>query len=296
MTARMIYVSLDRIRDNPWQMRLQIDQEYVVSLAADIQARGLLQMPAGRVVDENDQPLPPYNLDFSEGLPDKLYLQLAFGHNRVAAFRHLSQKDGDTWSSIPIQIQDLSDEQIALAAWAENARRKDLSPIEEAMAIQQWMEDFGWSQREIADKIGLARSTIANKLRLLELPEEIQDQVKGGEIPERSAIALKGYYDLPEPIKASVANDRYVRNILQDPTSYTSEDIRKAIGNAIDQRSGDLLEEPEPCPFCGCPIIRVVQLTDFYANCTRCDSFGPAAKTRPDSISRWNSRKVGIVA
>ena len=134
----------------------------IAELAADIYARGLLQPPVGRQVDGR--------------------VQLAFGHRRLRAYRHIrTQIDAMGWSAMPVNVQTLTDEQMALAAWSENAQRKDITAIEEAQAIKRMMDVFGWSQGDMGSKLGVDRSTVANKLRLLRLPEEVQTRIAGRE-------------------------------------------------------------------------------------------------------------------
>ena len=177
MTDNLIL--LDLIDDNPFQTRQTYEDASIAELAADIYARGLLQSPVGRLVDGR--------------------VQLAFGHRRLRAYRHIrTQIDAMGWSAMSVNVQTLTDEQMALAAWSENAQRKDITAIEEAQAIKRMMDGFGWSQSDMASKLGVDRSTVANKLRLLRLPEEVQARIAGRELSERQAVALLPLYELPK--------------------------------------------------------------------------------------------------
>lgn len=197
----MITAPLSRIIDNPWQTRHAYSEEYIEQLAADIQRNGLMQPPAARLVDSagamidvnrflhNSQHTISQHT-FDEILrTDSTMVQLAFGHNRLRAYRQLCSTTED-FTAFPLHIMPLTDEQMANMAWSENEQRKELTPVEEAMAIQKRMQDFGWTQAQVAEQLGLGRSTIANKLRILKLPQEVLENVAAGQISERQAVAL----------------------------------------------------------------------------------------------------------
>ena len=85
-------------------------------------------------------------------------------------------------SEIPVRIMELSDSETAQIALIENLQREDLNPIEEAGGYKQLAEKYGFKQDEIAASVGKARSSIANSLRLLELPEEVKELVRQGKL------------------------------------------------------------------------------------------------------------------
>lgn len=85
-------------------------------------------------------------------------------------------------SEVPVRIMELSDEQTMQIALIENLQREDLNPIEEALGYQQLMDTFDMKQDEVAKRVGKARSSIANSLRLLTLPEDVKKYVSSGEI------------------------------------------------------------------------------------------------------------------
>ncbi|MBO5266213.1 MAG: ParB/RepB/Spo0J family partition protein [Ruminiclostridium sp.] len=85
-------------------------------------------------------------------------------------------------SEVPVRIMELSDEQVALIALIENLQREDLNPIEEALGYQNLIDTYGIKQDEVAKKVGKARSTIANSLRLLTLPEDVKTMVRDGKL------------------------------------------------------------------------------------------------------------------
>jgi len=163
------------LKDNPWQTRTHYDETAIAELAESIGRLGLLQPPIGRQVDN---------------LGDGTHIELAFGHSRARACRHLGRL-------IPVEIREISDEDMARIAWAENRDRKDLTAVEEARALKAMIEEFNWTQEQLSAEVGLDRSTIANKLQLLKLPAEVQDEVVQGNLSERKASAILQFYKIP---------------------------------------------------------------------------------------------------
>lgn len=241
----IIYIPLDQVDDNPWQTRQAYDDDYIAELAADIRRNGLLQYPAGRAIRNGDvatldqfdwrQPANGNGLKLAD---TDVRVQLAIGHNRLRAFRLLAAED-DAYATMPVQIGSYDDQAMARMAWAENAQRKDLTAVEEAKAIQHAMDDFGWTQRQAAEHFGLARTTVANKLRLLQLPDEVQQANQDGRLSERQALALKPLLEIEqltgkkkwgsaigtwgEPASATAV----VQKAIEEPDSITSDLIRE---------------------------------------------------------------------
>ncbi len=85
-------------------------------------------------------------------------------------------------SEVPVRIMELTDEQVALLALIENLQREDLNPIEEALGYQNLIETYGIKQDEVAKRVGKARSTVTNALRLLTLPDDVKELVRDGKI------------------------------------------------------------------------------------------------------------------
>ncbi|MCE1255590.1 MAG: ParB/RepB/Spo0J family partition protein [Anaerolineae bacterium] len=179
------------IDDNPYQTRQLHDRDHITSLAEDIKQNGLLQIPVGRFVDETGKmAISLFIEDYSH-----IRVQLAFGHNRRDAYKLLAQAD-PKFSKFPVIIRNLKDEEMAILAWSENESRKQLDPIERARAIQRFSTAFGWTQQTIAEKIRLDRSTVANLLRLLNLPDVIVSDIQLGLLSQRQALALLPVYEL----------------------------------------------------------------------------------------------------
>lgn len=178
--AAIVEIPLDDIADNPFQPRQSYDQAALEELAASIQSNGLQQPPAGR------------------RMPDGRGVQLIFGHRRKRAFDVLRAKDAAAWSSMPVMIVQASDEEMAARAWTENVEREDLTAVEQAQAIQRMVDSFGWTQADVSRRLGLAPATVANKLRLLRAPREVQEAVLVGQLSERQAAAMAPLWDLPD--------------------------------------------------------------------------------------------------
>lgn len=160
------FIPLDQIDCNPYQVRLADDPVHIQKIADDVLARaiadpadpqaGLLQVPIAR-----PHPSSPGRY------------QLAFGHTRLAAFRHLrdSEPDGERWERFPLNVRSLSDRDLAEMAARENAARKDLSAIEIARSLQRLISDFHLTQLEAGKIFGYSsQGAVANLLRLLKLP------------------------------------------------------------------------------------------------------------------------------
>lgn len=193
-------VLLDRIADNPYQTRLAYDDAAIAELADNIYSLrasrsdtlGLIQVPLGRIL-LGDKILNPHEYGgVGPCLGDEpdAVVQLAAGHSRKRAFQYLADRHGDGYNAMPVDVTVLDDQAMSDIAWSENAKRKDLSAIEEAQAIQRAMDEFGYSLRKVAERWGMSQSAASNKVRLLQLPDKVQALVQSGELPERHAREL----------------------------------------------------------------------------------------------------------
>ena len=157
-------LQLDDILTNPDQPRKIFSEESLRELADSIKSKGVIQ-PI--IVEQRGSN----------------YIIIA-GERRFRA-SGLAGRD-----AIPAIIRDFSEEEKLEIALIENIQREDLSPIEEAMAYRHIMDAMGFNQQEVADKVGKKRSTIANSLRLLNLPADIQESVSDGTISSGHARAI----------------------------------------------------------------------------------------------------------
>jgi ParB/RepB/Spo0J family partition protein len=177
-------VLVSQIDCNPWQSRIGDDPEHVLKIAEDIKARAL--------ADPGDPQSGILQVPIARPIPGGRY-QLAFGHTRLAAFKHLanSEPDGERWEWFPLNVRQLTDRDMAEMAARENAARKDLTAIETARAMQRLISDFALTQLDAGKIFGYSsQGAVSNLLRLLELPEKVQDLVQRGVLPERLARQL----------------------------------------------------------------------------------------------------------
>ena len=155
-SSELIQISLKQIRVNPHQPRREFDEEDLLELSQSIQNVGLLHPPLVR----------PHSI---EGIYELVSGERRFRAAQLAGFESIpvivqySQPNHSPWS--------------AQAALIENIQRIDLNPLEVAHALQSLIKEHHWSQEELAEKIGKKRSTIANYLRLLTLPERMQQAI-----------------------------------------------------------------------------------------------------------------------
>jgi ParB family transcriptional regulator, chromosome partitioning protein len=161
-----IEIPLARIRENPRQPRLRMDDDALASLAESIRQHGVLQ--------------PILVTETIDGY------QLVAGERRVRASRMAGLE------RIPAIVRQLADRQQLELALVENLQREDLDPIEAARAYRQLIDEFAFTQDDLATRVGRARSTVANTLRLLDLHQAVQDAIADGRITEGHGRALGG--------------------------------------------------------------------------------------------------------
>ncbi len=171
-------LSVMQIKPNPFQPRTNFDREALEDLKRSILTNGLIQPVTVRKVAENAY-------------------ELISGERRLRAFRELG------FPEIPAYIMVVSSDEVMLAmALIENIQREKLDPIEEATAYQRLMEECDLTQEEIAERVGKNRSTVANSIRLLKLPDRIKDSLIRDEITVGHARALINLPDEPTQIFA----------------------------------------------------------------------------------------------
>jgi ParB family chromosome partitioning protein len=225
-----IEVPLDRLATNPRQPRVRMDDATLQTLAASIREHGVIQ--------------PILVVETIDGY------QLVAGERRVRAARMAGL------DRIPAVVRQLADHQQLELALVENLQREDLDPIEAARAYRSLIDEFAFSQEDLAARVGRARSTVANTLRLLELHPGVQAALMDGSITEGHARALGGLEtDAQAPAaKAVIDDDLSVRQTeelvrrLRTPREATAaradqvpdpelerveEDLRRALGTKV---------------------------------------------------------------
>jgi ParB family chromosome partitioning protein len=168
--AALRELPVSEIRPNSYQPREHFDEEALVSLAASIQAVGVLQPILVRQSGPQEY-------------------ELIAGERRWRAARRAGLQ------TIPAIVRPTEDVRSLEQALVENLHREDLTPLEEAAAYQQLIEQFGHTQEEVAQRVGKSRSAVANTLRLLHLPPSIQRLLAEGQISAGHARALLGTPD-----------------------------------------------------------------------------------------------------
>jgi ParB family transcriptional regulator, chromosome partitioning protein len=168
-------VAVATITANPFQPRREFDAEQLAELEASIRENGLLQPLVVRPA--------------AAGAPAGAAWELVAGERRLRAVRRLG------WKEVPAVVREMDDRTLLVLAIVENVQRADLSPLEEAEGYRQLIEEFGYTQREVAESVGRDRSTVANLLRLQQLPASVQRLVAEGALSMGHARALLGLGD-----------------------------------------------------------------------------------------------------
>ncbi len=162
-------VPVDRIQHNPYQPRRAFDQDELTSLSESIRHHGILQPLVVRAVGDQ--------------------YQLIAGERRLRAAQAIG------FTEVPVRVVDFNDQQVLEAALVENIQRADLNPIEKAHGFRDYLDRFQMTQEQLAQRLGLDRTTISNLVNLLELPTEVQDAVRLGQISLGHAKVIKGIPD-----------------------------------------------------------------------------------------------------
>lgn len=193
-TGKPLEIPLDQIERNPYQTRTQFDEAKLAELAQSISASGVVQpivvrpLAAGRY-------------------------QLITGERRWLASKKANK------ATIPAIVRQVSDEQTLEMTIVENLQRADLNPIEQARAYQRLSNDFKMTQEQMAIRTGKERASVSNFLRLLKLPESVQQKVESGELSfghARTLLALES----PDAISAAAQKVMALSLSVRQTESY----------------------------------------------------------------------------
>lgn len=182
----VIQLPIEQIIPNRFQPRTIFNQEKIIELSQTIHTHGMIQPIIVRKIENGEY-------------------ELIAGERRWRAVQQLE------WESIPAIIRDMTDTETASVALIENLQREELTVIEEARAYAQLLELHGLTQEALAQRLGKSQSTIANKLRLLNLPEVVQMALLDKQISERHARALIG---LKDPEKQETVLNKIIESEL----------------------------------------------------------------------------------
>lgn len=180
-------IPVAQITRNPFQPRREFKTEDLAELQESLKASGLLQ------------PITVRRRSGKDGF------ELIAGERRLRAARALG------WREIPAIIKEIDDRTLLTLALIENLQRTDLNPIEEGEGYRQLAQDFALTQQQIADTVGKDRTTIANVLRLLQLPEVVRELLQEGQLSMGHAKVLLG---LDEEVKIVTFAEEIVREGL----------------------------------------------------------------------------------
>jgi ParB family chromosome partitioning protein len=170
---------INKIQANPYQPRMHIEPEELIEIADSIREHGVIQ-PLIITKDKDS---------------DRYFL--------IAGERRLRASQLAGMKTVPVLLKDSSPQEMLELAIIENVQRKDLNPLEEAYAFKQMQDEFGISQDIIAKKMGLSRVAITNKIRLLNIPDEVKEEVLNEKLSEGHARALLGIKDRVSLIAAA---------------------------------------------------------------------------------------------
>jgi ParB family transcriptional regulator, chromosome partitioning protein len=185
VNERALDVDSDLLRPNQFQPRSTMDESKIEELARSIRANGIIQPIVVRKKDGG--------------------YEIVAGERRWRA----SQRAG--LLKVPVVVRDIPDDRLLAVALIENIQRENLNPIEEAHAYRRLAEDHQLTQEQIADAVGKDRSSIANYVRLLKLPQEVRANVGSGVLSMGHARALLGLPD--ETSQLRVARDIVARSL-----------------------------------------------------------------------------------
>jgi ParB family chromosome partitioning protein len=199
------------IDDNPFQPRRDFSEPEIASLAESLKEHDMLQPILVRRVGER--------------------FQLISGERRLRAAIRAG------WSTVPARIRQADDRLVAELAIVENLQRKDLNPIEKALSFQRYLDEHKCTQDDLAQRLKIDRSTIANLVRLLELPSTLLDGIRKGDVSAGHARALLPLGDEREQIA-------FADRIKSEGLSV--RDVERMVSERIAELDGgDILKFPD---------------------------------------------------
>jgi ParB family chromosome partitioning protein len=199
----LLQLAVADIHDNPFQPRREFNEEEIASLAESLKQHDLLQPILVRKVDGK--------------------YQLISGERRLRAAIRAG------WKSIPARVREADDRLVAELAIVENLQRKDLNPIEKALSFKRYLDEHRCPQDELARRLSIDRSTIANLMRLLDLPSQVLDSLRSEKLSAGHARALLPLGDedeqiaLAQRITSEGLSVREVERIVSETVSADDE-------------------------------------------------------------------------
>jgi ParB family transcriptional regulator, chromosome partitioning protein len=219
---KQIDVSL--LKRGEYQPRTFMDEQDLQELAASIEKHGVMQPIVIRPVEDEQHPY-----------------EIIAGERRWRAAQLAGLKQ------IPAIVRDLTDQVAIALALIENIQRQDLNPIDQAMALQRFHDEFGLSHQEIAETVGKARTTVSNLLRLLTLADEVKSFMKQGLVDmghARAILTLKAKDQLivAKAVIEKSLSVRQTEQLVRDLNAPKIEKPKQAVSHDIQQLSQRLSE------------------------------------------------------
>ncbi len=252
-TGQYFQCPIYKVSVNPYQPRQNMDEEGLRELADSIRAKGVIQ------------PL--------------LVRRKENGYELIAGERRLRAAGFAGLDLVPVVIREAGPEDRLELALIENIQRRNLNPIEEASAYQQLASEFALTQEEIAAKVGKERSTVANALRLLQLPVFAQDDIRSGTLSMGHGRVLLGMKD-EEML-------RELRDIIigQALSVRQSEELAKKLKKTKKTRKKKEITEPKPIPESYCRTLSS-EFVSYLGNKSRIVQQGARGKIEIEYYSR----------
>jgi ParB family chromosome partitioning protein len=210
-------VRLADVRPNPYQPRKEFSEADLSELEASLRTSGLIQPITVRRASNGR------------------------GYELIAGERRLRAAQRIGWDEIPALVKDIDDQLAATLALVENLQRSDLNPIEEAEGYQRVMHEFSLTQQQVADVVGKDRSTVANALRVLNLPASVRRMLQEGQITLGHARALLGMGNemrIVDVAREIVSHGLTVRDVEKRARDVTPERRRESEAGKGRRREG----------------------------------------------------------
>jgi ParB family chromosome partitioning protein len=251
-SAEIRMLPLNRIRPNPFQPRKEFAVDELADLAKSIRDNGLLQPLVVR-----------------SGPGDGQDWELVAGERRLRAVAQLG------WSEVPAWVKEVDDQTLLVLALVENLQREALGPLEEAEGYRVLSESFGLTQGEIAEAVGKDRSTVANSVRLLQLPPSVrrllvngalsaghvralltvEDPIRAGDLAKRAAVEGWSVRRMEEEVRSRRDGRKKMpagQRSLNDPVlEALQEELRRVLGTRVVLRGAKKGKGVIEVPFLG---------------------------------------------
>lgn len=205
---------VEKIIPNPLQPRRDFPAQALEELAASLRQHGLIQPIIVRPSKENG------------------FYEIVAGERRWRAAQMAQLHE------LPVVLRNFSDTEVLEVAIIENIQRADLNPIEEAMAFRQLMDSFGHTQEKLAEALAKSRSYIANLLRLLNLPDDVQDHLRNGRLTAghaRALITAKNPSELARQVIAHNLSVRETEALAKNKSAKTSKSNTQTKGSRVEK-------------------------------------------------------------